>query len=435
MSSFTEIATWLKSQFKSIDQQVNLRERKIHTEDVFYLMCLLITKKCSYQEAVTSMRVDEFIDKVSAQAFNNRILSGQYVQPFYQLIHQFTEKFICSPGQEHIYAVDGSKFNILLTMIKYGFKKFKNRPYTTGLISVLFDLKYNIPVEFQLSTVLDERTLFFNQLTQLKMPNEKPDNTYKYTSDIFIFDRGYYSEEMVNKIYSLFQNCIFRVKNNLRLVKQLDQSGSDDMITNLNGRQMRIVKYTLQTPPEIHPKNSSSNKIVLRLKNPICKRKMATYYLITSLTDVNQYPVSKLKELYHRRWSVEEYYKKIKRNFISGTFHSRCMTSLETELLVQQLINLLTRYFLNHIEQYEKYPVNQKITNNIIIEKILPIIIYKSSDTAINKKINNILSILGENVVPIRPGRSFKRIKLLPISKHIYQENKYSSGHRETVTT
>ena len=425
MPSFNKIINWFQTQFKAIDQQTNLRERKIHTMDVFYLMCRMINKKYSYQEAVTEMRIDNLIRNVSAQAFNHRVTSGRYVQPFYQLIQKFTDNFITSDKHQHIYAVDGSKINLGLSMTKYGFSKCRNRPYATGLISVLYDIEHQTPIEYQLSHVLNERTLFYDQLMRLKMNNGKQEDTSRSSSDIFIFDRGYYSSEMMDKMNTLFQNFIFRIKNNLKIIKQLGSSGSDDMIIDSNGHKMRVVKYTIKTQDDISLKIGSTSKIKLQLKKPIPipNQKEKTYYLVTSLLDNTQYPIDKLKQLYHRRWAVEEYYKKIKRNLISGTFHAHLLTSLETELLVQQMINLLTRYFLNTM--YKNYPVNQKISNNMIIDKILPTIIYGLPNKINDEKINNILIILEKNTVPIRSGRSFERIKIFPVSKHIYQENKH----------
>jgi hypothetical protein len=312
-------------------------------------------------------------------------------------------------------------------MTKYGFNKCRNRPYATGLISVLYDIEHQIPIEYHLSHVLNERTLFYDQLMCLKMNSQKHEHVNRSGSDIFIFDRGYYSSEMINKINVLFQNFIFRIKNNLKIVKQLDHSGSDDMIIDMNGHKMRVVKYIIKTPNEISLKIDPINRIKLQLKKPVHSQKEKTYYLITSLMDTTQYPIEKLKQLYHRRWAVDaiqEYYKKIKRNLISGTFHAHLLTSLETELLVQQMINLLTDYFLNHVSQYKNYPVNQKISNSMIIDKILPTIIYGPPDKRNGEKISRILNILEKNTVPIRTGRSFKRIKIFPVSKHIYQENK-----------
>jgi two-component sensor histidine kinase len=378
-------------------------------------MCQMINNKQSYQETLSEMRIDNLIGEISSQAFNQRIISGKYVQPFRELNQEFIDHFLISDKREQIYAVDGSKINLGLSMTRYGFEKFKNRPYTTGLISIIYDVKHQVPLEYCLSSSLNERSLFYNQLIRLKTHG---------SNDIFIFDRGYYSFEMIDRLSNRFQNYIFRVKNNLKIIDSLVRSGRDELVFIKNQHPMRIVRYT------INPKNDyqfigQSDKIKLKLKTLNVKGKDQTYYLVTSLVDSDKYPLSKLKELYHRRWSIEEYYKKIKRNLISGTYHSRCHSGLETEFSIQQTVNLLIRYFSNHINQHKNYPINQKITGDLLINKILPMIVYNQHDSEFEERIKTIFNILAKNIIPIRNDRRFERIKIFPVSKHIYQENKY----------
>jgi hypothetical protein len=283
------------------------------------------------------------------------------------------------------------------------------------LISIIYDVKHQVPLEYCLSSSLNERSLFYNQLIRLKTHG---------SNDIFIFDRGYYSFEMIDRLSNRFQNYIFRVKNNLKIIDSLVRSGRDELVFIKNQHPMRIVRYT------INPKNDyqfigQSDKIKLKLKTLNVKGKDQTYYLVTSLVDSDKYPLSKLKELYHRRWSIEDYYKKIKRNLISGTYHSRCHSGLETEFSIQQTVNLLIRYFSNHINQHKNYPINQKITGDLLINKILPMIVYNQHDSEFEERIKTIFNILAKNIIPIRNDRRFERIKIFPVSKHIYQENKY----------
>ena len=80
MSYLKEIRIWFRKQFEMIDLETNIRERKIHTKDIFYLMCQMINKKCGYQGILSEMRIDNLIGEVSPQAFNQRIISGKYVQ-------------------------------------------------------------------------------------------------------------------------------------------------------------------------------------------------------------------------------------------------------------------------------------------------------------------------------------------------------------------
>ena len=202
--SLNKVQDWFKKQYDLIDQEVNLRSRKISTRDVHYLMTHVISNNCSYTESLANMKIDNLIDDISVQAFNNRIINGKYVIPFEQLNKNFIRTFMIKKDGLRPISIDGSKINLPLNMTKYGFGKARNRPYATGLIGALYDINNNMATEYHLSTNPCERTMFYQQLIRLKNSNLSTD------SDLFIFDRGYYSSDMVDRISNLFQNFIYK---------------------------------------------------------------------------------------------------------------------------------------------------------------------------------------------------------------------------------
>lgn len=99
------------------------------------------------------------------------------------------------------------------------------------------------------------------------------------------------------------------------MVETLKKSGCDELLFIKDQRPMRLVRYSMDPRKDCPLLVSDKFKLRLKLK-PSIKKKDQTYYLLTSLVDTEKYPLSKLKELYHKRWSIEEYYKKIKRTLI-----------------------------------------------------------------------------------------------------------------------
>ena len=146
------------------------------------------------------------------------------------------------------------------------------------MISTIYDVNHQIPMD----TSLNERYLFYNQLTNLKTSGNP---------DIFIFDRGY----LVDKLTKRFKNYIFRVRNNLQMVETLKKSGCDELLFIKDQRPMRLVRYSMDPRKDCPLLVSDKFKLRLKHKPPI-KKQDQTYYLLTSLVDTEKYPLSKLKD-------------------------------------------------------------------------------------------------------------------------------------------
>jgi hypothetical protein len=108
---------------------------------------------------------------------------------------------------------------------------------------------------------------------------------------------------------------ISRLRGNLKCIPNID-----DEIVNYNGATIRIIKYII---------NNNS------------------YYLATNLIDKNEYTIEVLKQLYGKRWVVEEYFKYIKTNTNMTTNNAKniddLMKSVYGYLIVSRVIDILVR--------------------------------------------------------------------------------------------
>ena len=84
------------------------------------------------------------------------------------------------------YSVDGTSLNLLESLVKDGLIHKSNNFYTKGHISCLYDINLDIPINYYITELTNERLSLTKQFSYLK-PN-----------DLIIMDRGYYSTDLIN---------------------------------------------------------------------------------------------------------------------------------------------------------------------------------------------------------------------------------------------
>ncbi len=129
---------------------------------------------------------------------------------------------------------DGSELTFLKSLQTH-FEINKHNTYTTGLISCLYDVELQIPINYKLSNKTNERSLLIDQFQYLKK------------NDILIADSGFYSNEVINKLFSNNINFIFRLKKNYLNVKKMINDDVDCNFFNYDSdinKKVKIIKYT-----------------------------------------------------------------------------------------------------------------------------------------------------------------------------------------------
>lgn len=85
--------------------------------------------------------------------------------------------------------MDGSFLNLFKNFNKVGFSyASSNENYCQGIISCLYYINNKISINYFLIKTRNERYVFRNQIKYLR------------SGDIFIFDRSYYSYDIVEKL-------------------------------------------------------------------------------------------------------------------------------------------------------------------------------------------------------------------------------------------
>jgi uncharacterized protein YoxC len=271
MLNFTDIMTNLKYTINKTLNDFNdfifKRDRLLDFNSVFLFICKYNSSDSnSYNLSISSLIIDNVIPNVSKTAFILKLklidctyfiqLNNIIIKFFYDII--FVDKNNDNNDKKiRFLAIDGSKVNFKKSLYKE-FKLSKNKNYTTGNISCLFDIDLKIPINYLLSKSLNERNLLIEQLSYVK------------TNDILIADRGYFSHDVINKIIENNSNFIFRINKNNNFVTNIKNNESFSIFNyNHNEKIYKFKIYKYKT----FDKTTLSNIEIEKIKKNINKNK------------------------------------------------------------------------------------------------------------------------------------------------------------------
>ncbi len=296
-------------------------------------------------------------------------------------------------------AVDGSRVTLPLTKeLKSYFGETKNHT-TTSIVqarcSVLYDLENNYVIDGELAPVSQgERAMALSHLTHCKQ------------GDLILYDRGYPSYDFIK----------YHITNNLDYVIRV-QIGFSKLIINFEKSKKKSQIVTIS--PGIYIKQSDKG---LDKSKPIKVRlirvelpKGQVEILMTSLYDIKSYPNSIFKSLYYKRWNVETFYdelkNKLKVEHFSGYSKQSILQDFYAALFISNIQRLIVSELEDEIAEKNKqrrldYKINKNLSYGFLKNRVVELFFTESS---IEEPLNELKQLFMENMVPIRPNRSFKR--------------------------
>ncbi|MCP4285606.1 MAG: IS4 family transposase, partial [Gammaproteobacteria bacterium] len=231
-----------------------------------------------------------------------------------------------------LFAVDGMKINLPrpLRHAHYALPSEKSH-YPQGLVSCLYQLKSQIPHDFELASHLDERREALAHLKTLR------------PEDVVVYDRGYFSYAMLYAHQSVGVDVIFRLSRRAgKLIEVFMDSPETDNIVTIEiapARQPAMLKK--------HP-DIEFRPLSLRLIKYVFDG--TTYTLGTTLLDGDRYRKAAFPDLYHSRWGIEELYKISKHLICVDEFHAQTERGVKQELFAHFVLLTLNRILANHTE-------------------------------------------------------------------------------------
>ena len=225
------------------------------------------------------------------------------------------------------------------------------------------------------------------------------------SNNLYIFDRGYFGREFLFKVYSTGSQFCFRVQSNAcSEVIAFVKSGASDQITTI-GYLDKEIKVRISR---------------VRLKNG------EQEYLVTSLRNQKKFSLTSLKELYHKRWGVEEQYKDIKHALAIENFAGKKVNSIKQEFYATILTYNLAMMTLkkavekcaNSTPKKHVYKVNKRSVLAKFKQCFFEIFFDVKNRV---KTFQQIIKTVSKEAVPIRLNRSFERGKAQKVKKKFHK--------------
>ena len=292
-----------------------------------------------------------------------------------------------------VLAVDGSKITLPRELAPRGYRVPKGAHYPQGMVSAMYRLNDQIPVDFDLFHHENERTAARTHLD------------HAAEGDVIVYDRGYFS----------FAMALAHWQHGLHFVFRMARNTSPAFDAFIASRETDLTA-TLE-PPRDGP-SGPSHRIRL-VKYAVGDTE---YYLATSLLDSRRYPVPALSDLYHGRWGIEELYKTSK-NVIQH-FHAKSERGVRQELYAAFTLVTLARQFVNRCDSdlnggdSEDLPaMRANFRNGLrLVGREIEAIFLRQSEM-VNQSVRRIMTGLSRCIQRERPGRSYPRESRQPRSK------------------
>lgn len=237
-----------------------------------------------------------------------------------------------------------------------------------------------------------------------------------------VYDRGYYSYDMLQAHIERHIHPIFRLKATAcAAVKDFWNSDSIDAVVHISpGTSNKAHRPAHQLQCENKP-------LALRL---VKYEAGGTHYILgTTLWDQKKYSIERLSEVYHARWGIEELYKISKQLMKVEDFHGQSERGVKQELFAHFNLITLCRLFANHSEEdfHSRREEGGKNHDEQIMKanfKNCLMTVAKNIEALLLQQTHLIAQTVSTIIVSIstcrqrmRPNRSYARCSRKPIGK------------------
>jgi thiol-disulfide isomerase/thioredoxin len=346
------------------------------------------------EQFVTQSAFSQARMKIKPEAFKE--LSNDCVQYFYSNYH------IKKWNGFRLVGIDGSEVMLPKneeTVKQYGeyTTNLMNKTIVIARLSKAYDLLNDISIDAKLiNRAIGEHTLANQHFEYLKK------------GDLILYDRGYPSYDLFKN--TLASGCHFCARvaiSNWNVAKRLIESREKETIAEIIPGRDLAKKYKQQC---IDYEPIKCRFICIEL--PTGEKEV----LITSLVDMDVYPYEIFQGLYHKRWNVEESYKKDKHRLQLENFSGTTIIAILQDFYATILLGNITSIFssnlalqINRKRKNTKYKYQINITTALAkVKEILALLFTRLNILELLEKLINMFL---SNIAPIKPNRSFIRNK------------------------
>ena len=296
-------------------------------------------------------------------------------------------------------AVDGSRITLPITKeLKNLYGEAKNQS-KTSIVQARCSVLYNVKNHFVLDSVLSPLHTGEGKLAQSHL-------LHCQAQDLLIYDRGYPSYSLIHQHIERKLNYLMRVKISFSQVTiDFEKSKKKSQIVHIyTGKNTKL-------SDKPYDKNTPILVRLVRVELP----KGQTEILITSLLDSKEYPSSIFKELYNERWGVETFYDELKNKLKVEHFSGYSKESIQQDFYAALFVSNVQTLIVSELEeelvvqnQSKKYAykINTNLSYGFLKNRIVDVFF---NQDATGKSLEELKVLYKENLIPIRPNRSFER--------------------------
>lgn len=384
---FTSFVSRFEDLCRSYDLEWRERSRLFNTKLLVMLLWRLVAGKHGSSIILNDFwcQSHEFLDQIgqftaaAASSFckaRRKLPSGVFLD-LNRLILSMVDAALQRRWRGHrVFCCDGTKVNLPKALKGWGFSRPSPESYyPQGLVMCLFNMLYRVPHDVIFTKNYSERMAAKRILSSL------------VSGDVIVYDRGFFAYSLLTAHLKQGLHAVFRMKKSHTLGIVTDFLAQDkvhDWTTliscpGLGGVKVRLVRYFIKGKP---------------------------YCLLTTLIDKKRYPRSALKELYHARWGVEEFFKLTKSYLQMENFHSKSRRGIEQEIAAH--FSLITFTQTMAIMASPATRLNQRHTINQLVQN-LPKLLFSSIQELKSRVLPWVLGIMARCKYRPRPGRSYER--------------------------
>lgn len=344
---------------------------------------------------------EEAVDRVTKGAYSqgrNKFSATAFVEVNRTLLANFYDKGQYKTWRgRRLLAIDGTTLQLPRTSaIKKhygGWNPTKGGFCPKARASLLFDVLNDVVVDAQIENKsVGERKLAARHLDYLE------------DGDLVLLDRGYPSFWLLQMILERGGDFLARVPVKLwKFAQELVDSDRDE--------QVLVLPMTASSKAICKKLGLSIDDLVVRaIRIPLNTGE--DEILVTSITDP-AISHSVFEDLYHRRWAIEEMYKKLKARLRIENFSGKTVLSVQQDfhagILRGNLCSLLVLQAEARAKEKSKgrkhtYKVNWTEAFRVIREDLVALLIAPTA-----KLLQTMLEFISDYIEIVRPGRSYPR--------------------------
>lgn len=320
--------------------------------------------------------------------------------------------------------IDGSDFEIPNT--KRSREKYNGKQQSQcarATVSTCYDLLNH----YTLDTIVEKYDYSETKMAQKHYETINKEKLLGNFKSIRIMDRNY--RNLGNIYHYIKNNDKFLIRIASSVYEKENQSmRTNDEIIEIKYEYNRI-RYYKDTDPELYEYFSKGNTIKVRC----VKIKLETgedEVLLTNL-DKSEFATDEIEKLYNLRWQIEVNYRHLKNDLKIESITSSKDILIKQDIYSQVLVSNMLQAFINDNDEninQEKYKNKMKTNTNMsvgIFKNTLIYIMLEENDKKRYEMMDKFCLAIEKYIVPIKPGRKYKRNNNTKNRYHINRRNTF----------